>query len=162
MTPWLNQVRRPEDQESDRWPDRAVCPESKPGNLSWYLMSGQPRTQTRKRFVLFYEWSAKNPNPETFRGILWLGEAILPSNHHKALDRCIQLPPVERSALRTGVELRANLQSISQKCHLFKVASVGELTKGSIHLPLGCLQGGNPNPEARNWKAEILHSNPRS
>ena len=41
------------------------------------------------------------------------------------------------------VELRANLNSISYRCHLFEVAFVWELTKESIHLPLGCLQGGS-------------------
>ena len=41
-----------------------------------------------------------------------------------------------------GVELRANLESISHRCRLFEVAFVWELTKETIHLPLGCLQGG--------------------
>ena len=41
-----------------------------------------------------------------------------------------------------GVELRANLKSISHRCHLFEVAIVWELTKETIHLPLGYLQGG--------------------
>ena len=42
----------------------------------------------------------------------------------------------------------ANLKSISHRCHLehrchlFEVAFVGELTKETIYLPLGCLQGG--------------------
>ena len=41
-----------------------------------------------------------------------------------------------------GVELRANRKSISHRCHLFEVAFVWELTAETIHLPLGCLQGG--------------------
>ena len=41
-----------------------------------------------------------------------------------------------------GVELRANLKSISHRCYLFEVAFVCELTKETIYLPLGCLQGG--------------------
>ena len=45
--------------------------------------------------------------------------------------------------MHTGVELRANLKSISHRCHLFEVAFVWELTKETIHLPLGCLQGGS-------------------
>jgi len=36
----------------------------------------------------------------------------------------------------------ANLRSISHKYHLFEVAFVWELTKETIVLPLGCLQGG--------------------
>ena len=45
-----------------------------------------------------------------------------------------------------GVELGANLQSISHRCNLFKVAFVWELTKETIRLPLGCLQGGSALP----------------
>ena len=36
----------------------------------------------------------------------------------------------------------ANLKSISHKCHLILVAFVWELTKATVNLPLGCLQGG--------------------
>ena len=43
---------------------------------------------------------------------------------------------------RPGVALRANLKSIPHRCHLFEVAFVRELTEETIHLPLGCLQGG--------------------
>jgi len=43
-----------------------------------------------------------------------------------------------------GVELGENLKSISHRCHLFKVAFVWELTKETIHLSLGSLQGGGP------------------
>ena len=43
---------------------------------------------------------------------------------------------------RPEVELRANHKSISRKCHLLDVAFVWELTKETIHLPLGCPQGG--------------------
>ena len=42
-----------------------------------------------------------------------------------------------------GDELRAYLNSISHRCHLFKVAFVWELTKETIYLSLGCLQGGS-------------------
>ena len=40
-----------------------------------------------------------------------------------------------------GVELRVNPKSISHRFHLFEVAFVWELTKETMHLPLGCLQG---------------------
>ena len=43
-----------------------------------------------------------------------------------------------------GVNLRANCQSISHRCDIFEVAFVWELTKETILLPLGCLQGGLP------------------
>ena len=36
----------------------------------------------------------------------------------------------------------ASLESISDRCHLREVAFEWELTKESIYLPLGCLQGG--------------------
>jgi len=50
--------------------------------------------------------------------------------------------PRQPALCHPGVELRANLKSISHRCHLFEVAFVWELTKETIHLPLGCLQGG--------------------
>jgi len=37
----------------------------------------------------------------------------------------------------------ANLKSISYRCYLEEVAFVWALTKETIHLPLGCLQGGS-------------------
>jgi hypothetical protein len=40
---------------------------------------------------------------------------------------------------RPGVELRANLKSISHRYHLFEMAFVWGLTKDTIDLPLGCL-----------------------
>ena len=36
-----------------------------------------------------------------------------------------------------------NLKSISHRCHPILVAFVWESTKETIHLPLGCLQGGS-------------------
>ena len=47
----------------------------------------------------------------------------------------------------------ANLKSISHKCHLFEVAFVWELTKETIHLPLGCLQGGMPTAATAGGKS---------
>ena len=38
--------------------------------------------------------------------------------------------------------MRANLKSISHRCHVFEVAFVWKLTKETMQLPLGCLQGG--------------------
>ena len=49
-----------------------------------------------------------------------------------------------------GVELRANLKSISHRSHLFEVTFVWELTKETIHLPLGCLQGVEGGLNIRN------------
>ena len=49
-----------------------------------------------------------------------------------------------------GVELRENLESISHRYHLFEVAFVWKLTKETIHLPLGCLQGGAGPTSARH------------
>ena len=52
------------------------------------------------------------------------------------------LAPSASAPLHHGVEMRANLKSISHTCHHFDVASVRELTKETIDLPLGSLQGG--------------------
>ena len=46
-----------------------------------------------------------------------------------------------------GVEVRANLKSISHRYYLFELDFLWELNKETIHLPLGCLQGG----QGRTW-----------
>ena len=51
-------------------------------------------------------------------------------------------PAASARVCHPGVELRANLESTSNRCHLFEVAFAWELTKETNHLPLGCLQGG--------------------
>ena len=57
------------------------------------------------------------------------------------LSHQVSLPP------HPGVELRANLKSISNRCHLFKVTFLWELIKEIMHLPLGCLPvRGAPGP----------------
>ena len=56
-----------------------------------------------------------------------------------------------------GVEFRANLKSISHRCHLFEVSFVWKLTKETIHLPPGCLQGGSARPY---YASKTLHPNP--
>ena len=71
-----------------------------------------------------------------------------------------------------GVELRANLKSISHRCHLFEVAFIWELTQETIDLPLGCLQGGGTeggSDKERNalpWRAgaalRTVHYSPLS
>ena len=48
-------------------------------------------------------------------------------------------PPIP---LHPEVELRATLKSISHRCHLLEAAFAWGLTRETIHLPLGCLQGG--------------------
>ena len=55
-----------------------------------------------------------------------------------------------RSSRRDGSVLHlpggnpgANRKSISHRCHPILVAFVWELTKETINLPLGCLQGGS-------------------
>jgi hypothetical protein len=87
-------------------------------------------------------------------------------------------PRVEEPVVREvpvhhpGVELRANLKSIPHRCHLFGVAFVWELTKETIHLPLGCLQGGlyparvpgppphsTPEPRTRNRGTPLITNN---
>ena len=49
----------------------------------------------------------------------------------------------------------ANLKSISHRCYLFEVAFVWGLTKETIDLPLGCLQGGRRNQSARCWARRL-------
>ena len=54
-----------------------------------------------------------------------------------------------RSVSHPGVELRTNFRSISHRCHFFEEAFAWELTKGTIHLTLGCLQGGSGRTNLR-------------
>ena len=58
------------------------------------------------------------------------------------------------NARHPRVKFRANLKSISHRCHLCEVAFVWELTSETIHLPQGCLPGfsshvGTVNAAAR-------------
>jgi len=59
----------------------------------------------------------------------------------------LSVPPRPRAPahVRThpGGNPGANFKSISHRCHLFEDACVWELTKETIDLPLGCLQGGS-------------------
>jgi len=56
------------------------------------------------------------------------------------------------ACLHPGGNPGENLESISHRCYLFEVAFVWELTKQTIVLPLGCLQGGVwPRRRARVW-----------
>ena len=47
-----------------------------------------------------------------------------------------------RESVHPGGNPGANLKSISDRCHLILVAFVWQLTKETIELPMGCLQGG--------------------
>jgi len=61
------------------------------------------------------------------------------------IDSLGELPRTKRhgSTLHhPGGNPGANLQSTSQRCHPILVAFVWELTRETIYLPLGCLQGG--------------------
>ena len=52
------------------------------------------------------------------------------------------LPPKRAGGSHPGDNPEANLKSISHRCHPILVAFVWEFTEETIHLPLGCLQGG--------------------
>ena len=78
-----------------------------------------------------------NPHPTPYT----VQPAPLGLGLSRLAERCLApfmpaLPP------RPGVELMANVESISYRCFLRQVAFVWELTQKNIHLqPLGCLQG---------------------
>ena len=59
--------------------------------------------------------------------------------------------------IHPGVELRANFKSISHRCHPVLVAFVWGLTKETILLPLGCLQGGFA---ARHGRSKLRYPYP--
>ena len=51
--------------------------------------------------------------------------------------------------------MRANLKSISHTRHLLEIAFAWELTKETIHLHLGCLQGGMQRTVLAPWAFEF-------
>ena len=51
----------------------------------------------------------------------------------------------------------ADLKSISHRCHPIMVAFVWELTKETVDLPLGCLQGGTCVDERGERLRRELH-----
>ena len=88
--------------------------------------------------------------------LLQRGKPPLPLTHLPALPSSWH--PSILQSIHPGIELRANLKSISNRCHIFEVVFAWELTKETIHLPLGCLQGGArpdppPPPPPRCWES---------
>ena len=62
-----------------------------------------------------------------------------------------------------GVELRAILKSIFDRCHLFKLAFVWELTEETIHLPIPWVVARVVKKEhMRLFRMEIIVSTPLS
>ena len=59
-----------------------------------------------------------------------------------------------------GGNPEANLKSISHRCHPILVAFVWELTKETIHLPQGCLQGGTGPQQVASYSSDP-HPPPR-
>ena len=80
----------------------------------------------------------RGTDPESYiteNTVAYEGEAL-----HTSLDQDAVAEDLEGD--HSGVDLRADLKSISHRCHRFEVVCVWELTKETVHLPLGCLQGG--------------------
>ena len=61
----------------------------------------------------------------------------------------VRLQVSPKSLYLAGVGLRANIESISHRCHIFEVAFVWELTEETMHFPLGCLRGGLPTQKVK-------------
>ena len=58
--------------------------------------------------------------------------------------------------------MRVNVKSISHRCHLFDVAFVWELTKETIHLPLGCFQGGSGCDSVKSLRSSYMGPYPQN
>ena len=68
---------------------------------------------------------------------------VPPSTWHTGeIQACLARKEKHFPRTHPGGNPGANLKSISHRCHPILVAFVWELTKETIHLPLGCLQGG--------------------
>ena len=50
-----------------------------------------------------------------------------------------------REVSHPGGNTGANIKSISRRCYLREVSFEWKLAQETIHLPLGCLQGGSPD-----------------
>ena len=61
---------------------------------------------------------------------------------YDAPHRSLHIADYLRGLLHPGGNPEENLKPISHRCHPILVAFVWELSKETIHLPLGCLQGG--------------------
>jgi len=69
--------------------------------------------------------------------------ARFPTNFAKVLPGESQTNAIKRSTRhQPGGNPVAKLKSIPHRCYLREVAFEWELTKETIDLPLGCLQGG--------------------
>ena len=82
----------------------------------------------------------------------------LPLTFTHSLTHALQLPTRRARYSHSGVDLRANLKSISHRYHLFVVAFVWQLTNETICLPLGCLQGGFTTPPDSRGGAGVPRS----
>ena len=94
--------------------------------------------------------------PHTTDSQLSLVRGTNPSNlvRHRAWSRlqtaetkCIgsmrrHQTPLHNASSHPGVEHRSKLNVFSHRCHLVEMAFVWELTEETIHVPMGCLQGG--------------------
>ena len=101
-------------------------------------------------FLLSYQAAPLSRNQKPVRTPLQKSENT-PLLKSGSKSVCACAPHVPRGCTSwsrpPGVELRAHLKSISNSCHFFEVLFVWELTQETVHLPLGCLQGGS-------WKSD--------
>ena len=73
---------------------------------------------------------------------------LAPSSSTFAIDPSYNIQTPNHPGGNLGADLKSiyrrwtNLKSISHRCYLFEVAFVWELTKETVILPLGYLQGG--------------------
>ena len=65
---------------------------------------------------------------------------VLAERANKSLHKCFDITLIFRPGGNPGV----NIKSISHRYYLREVALQRELTKETIYLPLGCLQGSTP------------------
>ena len=67
---------------------------------------------------------------------------LSPSNRGLSFQADLAPSLGELGTHQPGVELGGNLESMSHRCQVEEVVFVWELINETIHLPLGCLQGG--------------------
>ena len=107
-------------------------------------------------------WRASRSSPRA--AFCWVYELSTRGLFHFCFCSLLRGPGKDRELCRSepsprGVELRANLKSISYRYYIFEVAFLWVLTTETMNLTLSCLQGGVVRDKTENC---VSRSPPRA
>ena len=110
-----------------------------------HALHERPRLRTRDTYSHSSVRVCQRPPQYPPAAIVWQCSGFLRTSKLHAVQQRLRARTPERAprhAPHPGGNPEANLESISHRCHPLLVVFVWELTKETINLPLGCLQGG--------------------